>query len=106
MIRATVLCILLLCCLGMNAQTDDVQRRYELTFHEAMLQRQKGKHDAAERTLAVHVRRREERRAVCPEEHQYHGELQAGRCRKKGGRDVVMYRSEGECSSEYQYEQV
>ena len=47
MIRATVLCILLLCCLGMNAQTDDVQRRYELTFHDAMLQRQKGKHDAA-----------------------------------------------------------
>ena len=45
--RAVVLCILLLGCLGMNAQTDDVQRRYELTFHEAMLQRQKGKHDAA-----------------------------------------------------------
>ena len=31
----------------MNAQTDDVQRRYELIFHEAMLQRQKGNHDAA-----------------------------------------------------------
>lgn len=39
--------LLLLCCLGIHAQTDDVQRRYEVTFHEAMLQRQKGHHDAA-----------------------------------------------------------
>lgn len=47
MMRAAVLYILLFCCLGMNAQTDDVRRRYEVTFHVAMLQRQKGNHDAA-----------------------------------------------------------
>ena len=37
--------LLLLCCLGLNAQTDS-QRKYEILFHEAMLQRQKGHHDA------------------------------------------------------------
>ena len=47
MSRLRIVALLLLCCLGMNAQTDDVQRRYELIFHEAMLQRQKGNHDAA-----------------------------------------------------------
>jgi len=47
MIRVAVLGILFLCSLGIFAQTDDVQRRYEITFHEAMLQRQKGHHDAA-----------------------------------------------------------
>ncbi len=47
MIRLTAIFVLFLCCLGIFAQTDDVQRRYEVTFHEAMLQRQKGHHDAA-----------------------------------------------------------
>lgn len=37
--------LLLLCSLGLNAQTDS-QRKYEILFHEAMLQRQKGHHDA------------------------------------------------------------
>ena len=37
--------LLLLCSLGLYAQTDS-QRKYEILFHEAMLQRQKGHHDA------------------------------------------------------------
>ncbi|WP_027450684.1 tetratricopeptide repeat protein [Xylanibacter brevis] len=35
-----------LCCLGTTAQTDSL-RKYDIYFHEAMLQRQKGQHDAA-----------------------------------------------------------
>ena len=47
MIRVAVLGFLFLCSLSISAQADDIQRRYEITFHEAMLQRQKGHHDAA-----------------------------------------------------------
>ena len=43
--KVQVILFCLAVCLGMFAQTD-TERRYELLFHEAMLERQKGHHDA------------------------------------------------------------
>ena len=57
--RHVCLLVLLMVCLGVSAQTGDgivsaqtddgmtASRRYEILFHEAMLQRQRGHHDAA-----------------------------------------------------------
>ena len=39
----TIFCLTV--CLGIFAQTD-IERRYDILFHEAMLQRQKNHHDA------------------------------------------------------------
>ena len=45
--RLILISIALVCCLDIIAQATDSSREYDVLFHEAMLQRQKGHHDAA-----------------------------------------------------------
>ena len=59
----------------MNAQTDDVQRRYEVTFHEAMLQRQKGNHDATFDLLSRCLQLKPDASEACFFMAQYYSEM-------------------------------
>lgn len=75
MIRVAVASLLLCFCLGINAQTSDMQRRYEITFHEAMLQRQKGNHDATFDLLNRCLQLKPDASEVCFFLAQYYSEM-------------------------------